>query len=44
MNETTVDCQACEVHYTLAFDDEEADVRFCPFCGTEILEELNFNE
>lgn len=36
------ECTACGVHFSVEFE-EEADVRFCPSCGEEQIEELEFD-
>jgi hypothetical protein len=30
------------MEFNVAFTEEEAELRYCPFCGEEIIEELDF--
>lgn len=41
--EYKIECGSCEMEFEVAFVEEEAQVRYCVFCGEELLEELNFN-
>ena len=43
MNEFNVTCSSCDMEYNVAYLEEDADLRYCPFCGEEMIEELNFD-
>jgi predicted RNA-binding Zn-ribbon protein involved in translation (DUF1610 family) len=40
--EFEVECASCGIEFHIVFDDDEAEPRYCPYCGNEIIEELNF--
>jgi len=44
MNEYNVVCSSCDMEFNVAFVEEDAEVRYCSFCGEELIEELDFNE
>lgn len=34
-------CDYCDSEFTVEFEDENAEVVFCPFCGEELFNEEN---
>jgi|TARA_E500000318_G_C3415988_1_gene155442 hypothetical protein len=41
----TKECFACGVKFKVSFEEEEeAELNYCPHCGTEDFEELQFEE
>jgi len=32
----------CETEFELAYDEEETEINYCPFCGESIVYELEF--
>jgi hypothetical protein len=42
----TQECLECDADFSVEPNNgttEEMPLRFCPFCGAELIEELNFN-
>ena len=42
MIEYNVTCGSCEMEFNVIYTEEDAEVRYCSFCGEEIIEELDF--
>jgi len=36
-----IDCFSCGAKFKASFEEEEMDVRYCPHCGEELIEELD---
>lgn len=36
-----IDCFSCGAKFKTTFDEDEMDVRYCPHCGEELIEELD---
>ena len=37
-------CFACGVSFTVEFEEADADVRFCPHCGQEAIDDVELIE
>lgn len=42
--EFNVVCGACDVEFNIAYNEDEGELQYCPFCGDELIEELDFEE
>jgi len=38
------ECTACGVEFSVRFEEPSLEVRYCPLCGEEQIEELDFDE
>ena len=43
-NQYAVVCNSCDADFVINFLDEDNEIRYCPFCGIELIEELDFNK
>ena len=39
----SVECTFCGAEFHIVCDEEQGEIRYCPFCGEEIIQELNFD-
>lgn len=37
-------CFACEVSFTVTFTDQDAELKFCPHCGQESIDDVQLIE
>lgn len=37
-------CFACGMGFTVEFEDEDAEARFCPYCGQESVDDISLLE
>lgn len=42
MIEFSVECASCNAEFHIACDEDQGSIDYCPFCGEEIIEELDF--
>jgi len=43
-NSTLTKCFACGVSFSIKFEEADADVRFCPHCGQETIDDIEIIE
>lgn len=39
-----IKCFGCGVSFTVQFEEEDADVKFCPHCGQETIDDIQLVE
>jgi len=39
-----IECTACGIEFAVEYEEDSLEVRFCPSCGEEQIEELDFAE
>lgn len=38
------ECYACGIKFQVKFDDDDSTLNFCPHCGQETVDEIQFND